>query len=113
MIPGSKASLNRPPAASLRGRKNAYGAGKTTAVHILATGPAPSRDMSQTQISIPLTMTTPSSAHVLQLPFHVECLVAACSVTGRHAPDVTVCNGNGRLLRGAQRGAAVARSWIL
>src|SRR6266704_4437284 len=45
---------------------------------------------------------------VLQLPFHVECLVAACSVTGGHAPDVTVCNGNGRLLRACNAG----RPWL-
>ncbi len=47
---------------------------------------------------------------VLQLLFHIECLRAACSVTARHAADVTVRSGNGQLLRRATRGG---RGWFL
>src|SRR5207302_7162033 len=50
--------------------------------------------------------------HVLQSPFHVEYLSAACSVTAWHAADVTVRNGNGRLLR-AGRACDAGRPWLV
>jgi hypothetical protein len=53
---------------------------------------------------------------VLQSLFHVEYLSAACSVTARHAADVTVRIWERAAVAdgtGVRRGAAVARSWIL
>ena len=54
--------------------------------------------------------------HVLQSLFHVECSGVACSVTAWYAAGVTVSSGSGAAAAGGagvQRGAAVARSWIL
>ncbi len=56
---------------------------------------------------------------VLQSPFHAECFGAACCVIAGHTAGVTARDEIGRLfpagprLAGVQRGAAVARSWIL
>ena len=57
--------------------------------------------------------------HVLQSPFHVECLCVACCVIAGYATGVTMRDYGRDLVRpgqglaGVQRGAAVARSWFL
>ena len=69
---------------------------------------------------IRLTRIRQVRAHpVLQSLFHAECFGAVCCVIAGHAAGVTARDEIGRLfpaglgLTGAQRGAAVARSWIL
>ena len=59
-----------------------------------------------------MSRAAPKGRHILQLQFHVECLGAACSVTARHAADVTVRSGNGQLLR-AVRARNAGRSWLV
>jgi len=49
---------------------------------------------------------------VLQLLFHVECSRASFSVTAWYAADVTMRNGNGRLLR-AGRACNAGRPWLV
>src|SRR5579859_4408942 len=61
---------------------------------------------------VPCSASLQTPKFVLQSPFHVEYLTAACSVTAWHAADVTVRNGNGRLLR-TERACDTGRPWLV